>query len=305
MCNKTPISTRKTNKKNPFFLLSTASYHWTDEKGEKGPLRPSKSASLFTGVIILLSMVIIEKLMYNFIATYCAGLDPVMEIKRHQQILARHIGVDALWCFVVAYVGCGNWRILSEVLTLKKDDEFSRRIYTYQPSGHQILLVFLAYQVKNLYDSYVWNDGIIFILHHIFAGVTALLGMYPGVASMYGIFFMGISESSTFFLCLLANFDPSFGVDGLDVAFPKTRIFLAFLFIVSFITVRIIMWPICTYHFLRDSGSVLKINGDRETKPVKLALAMMMISSCLLTILQVVWLGEILLTAKKEIEALL
>merc|ERR1711957_1055114 len=105
---------------------------------------------------------------------------------------------------------------------------------------------------------------------------TAWLGMYPGVASMYGLFFMGYSEISTGVLCLLANFDPEFGVSGLDEVFPMTRLVLGGLFVVSFIVVRIMIWPLLTYHFLGDSLAMLKRDSERETPSVKLALKAMM-----------------------------
>jgi len=191
-------------------------------------------------------------------------------------------------------------------MTLRRDTEgCHRRIYTYQPAGHQVLLYFLAFQVKNMYDTIKWNDGVVFVLHHIFAGLTAWFGMYPGVASMYGLFFMGYSEISTGILCLLANFDPDLGVAGLDEIFPITRLVLGAMFVVSFIIVRIIIWPLLTYHFLGDVRAILKRDSEMETKAVKFALKAMMTSSVALTILQVVWLGEVIMTAKKEISNLL
>jgi len=218
--------------------------------------------------------------------------------------------VDGFACLIVAYIGFANKHLIAECMTLKREnsstDEGSlRRIYTYQPRAHQVLLCFFAYQCKNMYDTIVWNDGAIFVAHHILAGLTAWLGMYPGVAGMYGLFFMGISEFSTLFLCLLANFDNDFGVVGLDEAFPTTRIILAVLFVVSFIAVRIFVWPVLTYHFLKDCYYVLKRNSERETTAVKTTLRVMMTSSVGLTLLQFIWLGEIFITAKEEISKML
>lgn len=165
--------------------------------------------------------------------------------------------------------------------------------------------MFLAYQIKNVHDSYVWNDGAIFIAHHIFAGLTAWFGMYPGVGSMYGLFFMGISEISTCILTLLANFDPDYGVTGLGEAFPMTKIVLGAMFAVAFIICRVIVWPVFAYHFYLDCREVLKRDSVRETREVKFALKMMVGSCVGLTALQVIWLGEIISTAKVEITALL
>lgn len=262
-----------------------------------------------------------------------------MEVARNRQILARHIGVDGLGIFLVSTLGVKNRHVLSHLLTLKSlkrsdsETEGPKRIHTYLPEGHQVLLAFFAYQTKNMYDTVVWNDGILFILHHLFAGMTAWLGMYPGVAGVYGLFFMGISEFPTCTLCLLgkcrftnasnplnidetlkehnfflvgdnssANFDPELGVEGLGEAFPTVKIILAAMFVTSFIAIRIIIWPILTYHFWGDCLSVLKRDSVKETKTVKFALKAMMTSSALLTLLQFIWLGQIYIEGKKEIE---
>lgn len=145
----------------------------------------------------------------------------------------------------------------------------------------------------------------IFIAHHLFAGMTAWYGMYPGVASMYGLFFMGISEISTCVLCLLANFDPQFGIDGLDKVFPLTKVALGVVFVVLFIICRVILWPIYSYHFLLDAKMLLKRDSALETNEKKNALKIMIISNLFLTVLQVAWLGEVIMTAKVEVRAVL
>ena len=290
-------------------LLSSSSFHCSDEKKDlKAPVSPGKKSVYITIAFIVAFLALSERLHYNFITSQM-DIHPILENITHRQIIARHIGVDAFSCLVIAYIGYINRHILKEVLTTQRsealDNNFHSRIYTYQPEGHRVLLFFLSYQVKNLYDSWYWNDGLLFIFHHIFAGFTAWLGMYPGTGSMYGLFFMGMSEISTCVLCLLANFDPQFGVSGLDEAFPNTKIALAAAFVVSFLICRIVLWPIFTYHFLFDCLKALKRDSVKETSKVKSALVMMMISSVGLTILQFVWLGEIITTAREEITALL
>jgi hypothetical protein len=307
MCRKTntPVGPRKDKLS---ILLSSSSFHCTDEKDEKGPMAPSKK-SIYLTVVVAVGILLLNEHLHRYIITeHLSYLHPILEVERNRHIIARHLGVDAFACYVVAYLGYINRDILTEVCTLdrkKIEATFHSRIYTYQPEAHRVLLFFLAYQVKNTHDSWYWNDGIIFIIHHIFAGMTAWFGMYPGIASMYGLFFMGISEISTCVLCLLANFDPQFGVAGLDEAFPNTKIVLGALFAILFIVCRIILWPIFTYHFLLDSLKVLKRDSIKETKEVKFALKMMVTSSIGLTLLQVLWLGEVVSTAKTEIAALL
>eukprot|EP00562_Extubocellulus_spinifer_P012898 CAMPEP_0178548386 /NCGR_PEP_ID=MMETSP0697-20121206/5172_1 /TAXON_ID=265572 /ORGANISM="Extubocellulus spinifer, Strain CCMP396" /LENGTH=186 /DNA_ID=CAMNT_0020181065 /DNA_START=6 /DNA_END=566 /DNA_ORIENTATION=- len=184
------------------------------------------------------------------------------------------------------------------------EDGYDKRMFTYHPASQQVLLLFFAYQVKNTYDSYVWNDGIIFILHHILSGVTAWGAMYPGCAHFYALFFMGISEVSTAVLCLLANFDDEFGVIGLGDAFPMTKVALGGVFAVAFVICRTVLWPICTYHFLRDSKNALKSTSPMAQSRKKW-IRLFMFCSVGLSILQVIWLGQIVWTIKEEVEKMM
>ena len=285
-------------------LLSSQSFHCTDEKGEKGPMAPSRQSTILTILAVVVGLILNEQLLRYLITTFLKEWHPVFEDERHRHVLARNLGVNFSACFSVALLGYQSRHLLGEVLTLerKKDDSYHRRIYQYVPQGHQVLVFFVAYQVKNLYDSYVWEDGAIFLAHHVFAGLTAWAGMYPGVASIYGLFFMGLSEVSSCALCLLANFDDTFGVVGLGDAFPMTKVFMGVAFAVLFILCRIVLWPVFAYHFLSDSFTVLRRNSPQyETKTIKMVLSMMIASNLGLTALQILWLGEIISTAREFI----
>lgn len=291
-------------RKIPSLLLTFDSFHCTDEKGDKGPRPPSKTSSILTVAFIVLILVLHEQIYRFLLYAFARDLHPVLEIERHRHILARHIAVDSFSCAVVAFISYKHRHLLSHLLKFQRDDNFHQRLHQYNPAGHQVLLFFFSYQVKNMYDTIKWNDGIIFVLHHIFAGLAAWGGMYPGVASVYSLFFMGISEISTCILCLLANFDDDFGVKGLDQAFPLTKIILAVAFVVAFVVCRILLWPLFTFHFMEDAKQALKRNGPFETPAVKNALRMMMVACSALSVLQVIWLGEIFMIARQEISTM-
>lgn len=148
-------------------------------------------------------------------------IHPILEDETNQMILARHLGVDFTCCAAVAWIGCANRHHMSDLfgsfLSLGKktvDEAYEDRLFKFIPGGNHVLVMFMAYQIKNTYDTIIWNDGPEFILHHLLAGTAAWGGMYPGCAQYYAIFFMGISEVSTAILVLLANFDPDLGVKG-------------------------------------------------------------------------------------------
>lgn len=257
-------------------------------------------------IFIILFLAAFEQLLRVIITTYFSDYHPVMELERHRHILARHIAVDGFSCAFVACVGYQNRHALKHLLTLKReqDDKCHERVFGYQPAGHYVLLYFFSYQMKNMYDTIVWKDGIVFVLHHILAGGAAWLGMYPGVAGLYAIFFMGISEISTSILCLLANFDPDLGIVGLEEAFPNTRLVLASIFVVTFIICRIILWPLFSWHFLQDALKVWKTVGKND-KEKKFAIQFIATSCVGLSFLQVIWLGEIVLIGREEVYKLL
>jgi len=236
-----------------------------------------------------------------------------LENDLNHKILARHIGVDFFSCFIVAYLGIKSAHICKDIWTARHASSSSStmnisgseaRMFTYHPASQQILLVFLAYQIKNLHDAVMWNDGPEFIFHHIAAGLTAGTAMYPGFGHYYVVFFMGISEISTAILVLLSNFDPKHGVEGFPEAFPAVKIGLGVCFVVSFVACRAIMWPIAAYHFVRDARAVLKLNTPQVNQRRGYIKATM-ISLTGLSILQVAWLYQIYAIGKAEIEQML
>ena len=205
--------------------------------------------------------------MVRFIIEKFAHIDPLLTVERNRHVMARHIAVDFVSLAICAYIAVKNRHtVCGELIThgmkwgnsdAMSDDEHEKRIFQYHPSSQRLLVWFCAYQVKNMYDSIFWDDGIAFIIHHIFAGLACWGGMFPGCCHFYAIFYFGISEISSAILCLLANFDDQFGVEGLDKVFPKTKIVLGALFVTSFIICRCIMWPYVTLYFFKDSTKVL------------------------------------------------
>lgn len=342
MCKPTTTTLKNQSYKNHnhlSILLTSSSFHCIDPDTDNTQttttkiIPPSKKSVYLTISIAVIFLFLSEHFHRHILHQHLTPYHPIFENETHRHIIARHLGVDTIACFTIAFLGYINKHLLYNVMTIQRSSKLNmtshNRIFDYQPESHRILLLFIAYQVKNLYDSWYWNDGIVFILHHIFAAVTAWFGMYPGVAGAYGIFFMGISEISTCVLCLLANFDDKFGVEGLDQIFPLTKIVLAVMFVVLFVICRCIIWPVLSYHFLLDARMVLKMmNGNglhkkdddnndntdnidsvdismEKKKSVVFPLKMMIGTNMFLTVLQILWLGEIIVTAKKEIEALM
>ena len=79
-------------------------------------------------------------------------------------ILARHIGVDALMCFTVAFMGFKSRAIMKDMIdaglrrrpNTMPEAGYETRMFTYHPEAQRILLFFFAYQVAYQVES--WNE---------------------------------------------------------------------------------------------------------------------------------------------------
>jgi hypothetical protein len=124
--------------------------------------------------------------------------------------------------------------------------------------------------------------------------------LIPGTAHYYAPFYFGVSEISTAVLCLLANFDDAHGVKGLADAFPMAKVVVGGLFAVCFIVCRVFMWSAVSYYYCRDAWYALK-SDDARLEGRKTYLRFTFVSLGLLSLLQIVWLGEIVRVGKEEL----
>lgn len=279
---------------------------------------PTTAAFLATGAVIVSGLVAAE-MACRFILFQIQDWHVLLEQEVNRQILARHIAVDC-WClFLLACMGWMArsivWHVLeawfggcfvgrssngSRVPVTVPAGGYLNRFYTVYPEALRISMFFLWYQVKNLYDTVVWNDGPEYIGHHIFSIFTAWVVLGPHFCHFYAIFYFGLSEVSTFVLCILANFDDDHGVIGLGEAFPITKMVVGVVFVILFIICRCILWPIFSYHFCVDTYRTLKDPDARTTVVRKRWLKFLCGSLTFMSILQVAWLGQIFFIAKDE-----
>jgi hypothetical protein len=314
-------------------------------------------ALIVTGSLVVGFLLMVEMTLRQ-VFTYYKDFHPIFENETNRNILARHVGVDAFSCFVVAYLGWKARHLMHDIIDAstgvrsgKGDDKshgkglgssYEGRMFTYQPEAARICLFFFAYQVKNTYDTIVWNDGPEFIAHHILTLGTCWTPMVVGGAhgklaficglrqhvltqekpffqdlirncssfsffpsclfSAYVPFYFGVSEISTAVLCLLANFDDIHGVPGLADAFPMVKVVLGGLFAVLFVICRVFMWSTVSYFYCRDAWNALKNGSDPRLKGRKNWFRYTFVSLSLLSLLQIIWLAEIARVGKEELE---
>merc|ERR1712232_525592 len=112
----------------------------------------------------------------------------------NQVILSRHI-LESLICMHMFIIGWKHRTILPIAYLGKEslDDTFDKRLYSYHPSSQNVLVIFTAFQIKNLYDAIVFNDGPEFLAHHIASLFCSIGALFNRVANCYSVFFTGIS----------------------------------------------------------------------------------------------------------------
>mmetsp|Transcript_39851 Transcript_39851/g.93421 ORF Transcript_39851/g.93421 Transcript_39851/m.93421 type:complete len:213 (-) Transcript_39851:201-839(-) len=181
---------------------------------------------------------------------------------------------------------------------------YDRRLFQYHPEGAPILVFFAGFQLKNLADSLAWRDGPEFVAHHVFALFSAGGGLVPGAFHFYVVFYMGISEISTGILCLLANFDEDLGVAGMGEAFPAAKVILGSFFLVSFVVLRVFLWGALTRWYFRDIMTAFRLNHSKLVGGRRTFAWLNSVSLGFVTLLQVIWLFEVVRVAKLEMEQL-
>lgn len=99
----------------------------------------------------------------------------------------------------------------------------------------------------------------------------------------------------------MANFDDVHGVVGLAEAFPTGKVVFGVLFAVTFFVCRVLLWSTISYYYCRDAWNALKGNDPRLVGR-KTFVRFTLVSLSLLSLLQIIWLGEILRQGKVELE---
>ena len=92
------------------------------------------------------------------------------------------------------------------------------------------------------------------------------------------------------------------GVEELERDFPNTRLVIGGVFAVSFFIVRGVIWPYLTYFYCRDGFRILDNDPDIHSRfLVKLFMGGLLT----LSVMQVIWLGQIVLKLREELGGML
>ena len=162
------------------------------------------------------------------------------------------------------------------------------RVYAYSSAAQRLCVFQIAYESKNFCDSLIHNDGALFLAHHLTTGIVSALATRPFL-HLYSCFFLGWSEVSTVFLCVLVCFDDEHGLPGLNKAYPTIMTITGVLFAASFTLFRVLIWPVLNYYFWSDMWHIY-VNGTVHSVP---EWYLYMAISIGLSGLQIMWFKEI------------
>jgi hypothetical protein len=162
MC-RPDLNPRSNYSQNLGLLLSLRSYDPV-----KNGQRPSIGACLSTGIFIVAFLTSME-MTGRYLLERMIHLHPILTIELNRQILARHLFVDAFSCSVCAAMGWFGRHIAIYPVAngIMPKAAYDHRLLSYSPHGFRLSLFFFWYQIKNLHDTIVWNDGPEFIFHHL------------------------------------------------------------------------------------------------------------------------------------------
>ena len=245
-----------------------------------------------------LGMWVLQAIAYSF---YGLIGGEIFGPKKYRTIFGRHT-MDTVSMLTMSYMGyesLNNFGGFSSFSSLVMPNGTvaaigPERAYAFSAAAQRLCAFQVAYEAKNFCDSVIHNDGVVFLVHHTVTCLLSFLSLRPFL-HLYCAYFLGWSEISTAILCILVLFDQERGVPPLAKAAPVLMKVTGVAFAVAFIIFRVILWPYVNYFFWKDMYFMWQ-NSSFHSDAIAFTFMFVNVG---LTILQIVWLGEIVQTGLK------
>ncbi len=180
-------------------------------------------------------------------------------------------------------IGCLAWTFQSEADTknLLQDHHYGRSFFV----ENYLCVPVFAYQVWNLGNWFLPGSayGPEFLMHHLTAATLAYLNTYPYL-QYYAIFFSGLSEFSTVFMCIFSIIENS--SSKIQRRYADLTMISKGLFAVTFLIFRVVLW---SGHTLRYWNDTLDLLSRPEEIISKFSVYFFLAASVFLTGLQFIW----------------
>jgi|EP00505_MAST-04D_sp_SCG-Rhode-Island_P003346 hypothetical protein len=219
---------------------------------------------------------------------------------RLSDMVAYMIVSGTICTYVGVYGTIAFWRLNgNEVRAQLEVDEHSAFYGRSEYVENYLIYPMLGYQFWNTVLCFIMNDlkDPAMVGHHVFTGTLAYFGLYPYL-HLKGLFFFGFAEMTNTVLTIYDLFK----------MFPEQKKKYTFLFNlaqygfgISFIVIRLGMWPLISYEFWKGSISLLQTGKAHSS----LVVITFLVANIFLTGLQFLWGSKIfgmLLKKKKSNE---
>jgi len=139
-------------------------------------------AAVFTGLWVY------EKVWY-VLYSFLGG--EVFGPAKHRVVLGRHT-MDLTTMLIFCYMGfesleqLGGWKTAVNDVVMASGKVAAigaQRAYTYSAAAQRLCAWQIAYEAKNFCDSVIYNDGPIFLVHHVATGMLAVRLSFPPFAA--------------------------------------------------------------------------------------------------------------------------
>lgn len=188
-----------------------------------------------------------------------------------------------LWAIVLSYIGWYGY--LTEPI-------LEDRLYGFSKSSDILGRVMAAYQIWNLFAGSLFEDyrTPIMIAHHVLAFAVSYSSYYPFLHG-YSCLFLGITETTNIFLCLIEIFKmfPDF-----PCRYPKIDFATNIFFVVFFYIIRGGWWSYASIFFWSDLLALLNSGRAHDEAVVYLQLT----SHFFLSVMQILWGWKIIFIVK-------
>ena len=201
------------------------------------------------------------------------------------------------WYGIIFQFGLYGNTELTTLQNVKGEPSYTRFYGNSEMIKEKLMVSMCGYQLYNLLLCFFMNDlwSASMVGHHFFTGTLAYMGLHPYLQCK-AVFFFGVAEFSNVFLAFRDFFRY---IPKLRTEYPSLFRLSSYSFGVSFIIIRMIMWPYICYDFWMDSIYLIQ-SGEAHSN---LVVVTFLVANVFLTGLQFFWgklIFDIILGKKKQ-----
>lgn len=174
------------------------------------------------------------------------------------------------------------------------------QLYRHHPFvANHLLSVMFAYQTWNTIICIIMNElrSPSMIIHHVATVITVYFGLVTPFSQKHGVYFTGFSEVSSVALSFVVHFQ--YFPEHIKI-FPTLHFVTSIAFAISYMVIRVILWPIYSISFWKDNWDLLT-GIPLDKIPALPVVYGFLLCHGIITLLQIYWAIHIFAAFKKII----